>query len=319
MKKTDFSDGGFQIKFLPPVFGLEFCTGLLGNAFALWMMVTRERRDWHSGVVFSCNLAISDLLYIFTLPMLLIYYMTNKDWTFGTAACKTERFLFICNLYGSIFFITCISLNRYLAIVHPFFAHRHVRPHHAKVTNLLAWVVVALMSSPVLRFAHTCKKFNTTECVSYCLVEDQRAHFTYSIFLAVFGGLLPFVVTLVSYGAIMWVVWRNQNITALEKRKVALLVVSVLLLYAVSVIPYHIFRNWHLHQRMHDINVTKVWVYKAYQVTKGLVTLSMCIHPILYMAVFDSIRTACCGSTEVSQVNQNETENEMGVVADQGK
>lgn len=32
-----------------------------------------------------------------------------------------------------------------------------------------------------------------------------------------------------------------------------------------------------------------------YQVSKGLASVNMCIHPILYMALVDSIRVACCG------------------------
>uniref|UniRef100_W5MKP2 Peter pan homolog n=1 Tax=Lepisosteus oculatus TaxID=7918 RepID=W5MKP2_LEPOC len=111
----------FQIGFLPPVFGIEFCLAFPGNVLALWLLLTRERRNWHTGVVFSFNLAVSDLLYVLTLPLLVIYYLGEKEWIFGEATCKIERFLFTCNLYSSIFFITCISVNRYVGIVHPMF------------------------------------------------------------------------------------------------------------------------------------------------------------------------------------------------------
>ncbi|KPP70113.1 P2Y purinoceptor 11-like [Scleropages formosus] len=284
------------MSFLPPMYGIEFLVALLGNALALWLMVTRERRDWHTGVVFSCNLAISDLLYIFTLPLMVVYYVRGKNWSFGSAACKAERFLFTCNLYVSILFIMCISLNRYVAIVHPFFAHRRVRPVHAKVASLSAWLLVLLISTPVLHFAGTCPSLDSskTECVSSCQHDNHKVQFCYNVFLATLGGLLPFLLTLLSYGAIVWVVCKNHNITALEKRKVATLVASVLVVYAVSVVPYLILRNVHLYNKMWKQISPRS--YNAYQVTKGLVTFSTCVHPILYMAVFDSIRTVCCGA-----------------------
>ncbi|KAJ8384676.1 hypothetical protein AAFF_G00200080 [Aldrovandia affinis] len=305
----------FQVRFLPPVFGVEFCVALLGNVAALWLLATRERSNWHTGVVFSCNLALSDLLYSLTLPLLVFYYANDKHWPFGTAACKAERFLFTCNLYGSVFFVACISVTRYVAIVHPFFARSHVRPKLAARVGLLVWVVVAVISAPVLRFAGTCQGNGTTcgsganasssssssssmECVSYCGRADERSHFAYSVFLAAFGCLLPSLATLASYAALIRVVWRNANITALEKRKVAIMVGVVVALYAVSFVPYHVLRNYYLYLKKKDQGMDHPEVYKAYQVTKGLVTLNMCLHPLLYMALIDSVRTLCCRGGE---------------------
>lgn len=289
----------FQIALLPSVYGVEFIVALAGNLFALWLLVVRERRNWHTGVVLSCNLAMSDLLYVLTLPLLIVYYSQGKHWVFGDAVCKIERFLFTCNLYVSIFFIMAISVNRCVALACPFFTRSHVEPVHAKAISVIIWIVVGVISCPVLRFASTChdEHNNRTLCVSVCdkVSEDERPHFTYKLFLAVFGCLVPFLVTFASYCVVIRVVWRNVNITTLEKRKVALLVTSVLVLYAISFVPYHVFQNYHMYLKSKDSSVC--WVYDMYQVTKGLATLNMCIHPILYMAVFDSMRVACCGAS----------------------
>lgn len=287
---------GFQRALLPSVYGLEFILALAGNLFALWLLVVRERRNWHTGVVLSCNLAISDLLYVLTLPLLIVYYARGKHWMFGNAVCKIERFLFTCNLYVSIFFIMAISVNRCVAIVWPFFTRSHVKPAHTKAISVIIWIIVGVMSCPVLKFACVCVHNNKTLCVSFCYtIEDNgSSHFMYKIFLAVCGCLVPFFVTFTSYFVVIRVVWKNVNITTLDKHKVALLVTSVLVLYAVSFVPYHIFQIYYLYLTHHSVN-SPCWVYDMYQVTKGLSALNMCIHPILYMAVFDSIRVACCG------------------------
>ncbi|XP_043956254.1 suppressor of SWI4 1 homolog [Gambusia affinis] len=288
----------FQIRLLPAMYGVEFVVALAGNTFALWLLLIREKRNWHSGVVLSCNLAISDLLYILTLPLLIVYYALGKHWLFGEAVCKIERFLFTCNLYVSIFFIMTISVNRCVGIACPFFTRLYVEPFHVKIISVILWIIVGVISSPMLKFASLCKHSynNNTLCVSFCQpTPDETSVFIYRVFLAVFGCLVPFIVTFTSYCVLFRVVWKNVNITTLEKRKVALLVFSVIVLYAVSFVPYHIFQVYYLYLRKSDPNNMNCWVYKMYQVSKGLATLNMCIHPILYMAVFDSIRVACCG------------------------
>ncbi|XP_070779072.1 suppressor of SWI4 1 homolog [Enoplosus armatus] len=300
--KQDFSAcEKFQIALLPSVYGVEFTVALAGNLFALWLLVVRERKNWHTGVVLSCNLAISDLLYVLTLPLLIVYYSLEKHWMFGDAVCKIERFLFTCNLYVSIFFIMAISVNRCVALVWPFFTRSHVEPAHAKAISVIIWIVVVVISCPVWKFASICRNAhnNNTQCVSFCEenLGDEKPHLTYRMFLAVFGCFVPFLVTLTSYCVVIQVVWKNVSITTLEKRKIALLVTSVVVLYAISFVPYHIFQNYHLYLKIWYPNNSYCGVYRAYQVSKGLATLNMCIHPILYMAVFDSIRVACCGKS----------------------
>lgn len=293
----DFNCESFQMALLPSVYGIEFIVALAGNLFALWLLVVRERRNWHTGVVLSCNLAISDLLYVLTLPLLIVYYSLEKNWIFGDAVCKIERFLFTCNLYVSIFFIMAISVNRCVALVWPFFTRSHVKPAHAKAVSVIIWITVGVISCPVFKFASVCHTHdNKTHCVSICDNSEEWPHFTYIIFLAVFGCVVPFLVTFTSYCVVIWVVWKSVSITSLEKGKVALLVMSVIVLYAISFVPHHVFHIYNLYLKIQG-NRTNCWVYNMYQVSKGLATLNMCIHPILYMAVFDSIRVACCGKS----------------------
>nr|XP_055044671.1 P2Y purinoceptor 11 isoform X1 [Misgurnus anguillicaudatus] len=297
MSNDSCSKYAFQINFLPPLYGIEMCVALAGNLFALWLLIMKERKNWHPGVVFSCNLAISDVLYVLTLPLLIIYYAKKKEWIFGVAICKIERFLFNCNLYVSIFFITCISVNRYLAIVYPFFTRSYVRPKHAKIISVLTWLIVIIIVSPVLKYAGTESEndnnINKTFCVSCHDKSMKTSHFHYIVFLMVVGCMIPFVVTFASYLGVIWTVLQNKNITTLEKRKVALLVGLVCVLYAISFVPYHVLQTKQVYLR--TMGIQECWVHNSYQVSKVLATLNMCIHPLLYMAVFDSIRTVCCG------------------------
>ncbi|XP_017310249.2 suppressor of SWI4 1 homolog [Ictalurus punctatus] len=304
MKMNWCCNSTFQKELLPPIYGVEMCVALVGNILALWLLVTKEKKNWHTGVVFSCNLVISDIFYALSLPLLMDYYSRERQWIFGDAVCKIERFLFTCNLYVSIYFIMCISVNRYLAIVHPFFARQHIRPKHAKIISVFVWIFVASISSPLLYFSGV----YSDKCLIFANLDKKSSlKSTYRVFMVVIGCFVPFVVTFASYFGVLWVVFRNANITSLEKKKVALIVGVSCILYTVSFVPYHILQIWNFELR--EKNKSDCSVHDEYQVSKALACLNMCLHPILYMAVFESVRAVCCTkSSNVSNVQITKAE-----------
>ncbi|XP_030052955.1 P2Y purinoceptor 11 [Microcaecilia unicolor] len=292
MEKCNTSFAAFQVAFLPSMFGIEFLLAFCGNVLALYLFTTREK-TWHTGIIYSVNLVVSDLLYALSLPLLVIYYYKNKHWLFGEGVCKLERFLFNSNLYGSIFFITCISLNRYVAIVHPMYAHSRIDPKHAKAISVAVWIVVVAICAPVFTFSSLESRENATECIGTAVDGRLWDYLPYSLFLASFGCGLPFLLTLASYTSVAWTVFKNKNLKGLEKKKVAIIVFVVLALYTISFVPYHVLRNLNLYRRMHklDYQDCNTWIHSGFQVTKALVTLNMCVHPLLYTAVADSMRS----------------------------
>ncbi|KAG8441309.1 hypothetical protein GDO86_006878 [Hymenochirus boettgeri] len=292
-----------QTKFLAPMYGVEFVISVIGNSLAIWMLGPGGSKNRHAGIIFSLSLAVSDLFYSLSLPLLVAYYTMNKNWVFGSAMCKIERFLFNCNLYGSIFFITCISVNRYLGIVFPFYTRGRVRGKHANLVSVGTWVVVVIISSPVIYFSKLDTDSHNVECIGTALKSELPSYFPYSCFLSGFGCGLPFLITFLSYVGIAQAVWKSHGLEAREKRKVITLVCVVVALYAISFIPYHILRILNLRNRMYSADCKwSLKVHSAFQVTKALVSLNPCIHPMLYTAVMDNVRTklGCCqGNTDI--------------------
>lgn len=62
---------------------------------------------------------MADLLYITTLPLWIDYFLQHDDWIHGQESCKLFGFIFYTNIYVSIAFLCCISLDRYLAVAYP--------------------------------------------------------------------------------------------------------------------------------------------------------------------------------------------------------
>ncbi|XP_053349102.1 P2Y purinoceptor 11-like [Clarias gariepinus] len=276
MSENSNCSSKFQKNLLPSIYSVELGMALVMNIVTLWVLVTKKRTNWNTGVVFFCNLLISNILYALTLPFLIDYYSKGRKWDYGEAFCKIERFLFTCNLYISIYFIMCISVIRYLAIVHPFFTHEHIHLKHAKIISVFIWIYVASISSPI--FYYSSVKSNRCSLVSH---KDKKL--IVRVFMAVIGCLVPFVVTFASYFGILMTVFKNANITPLEKKKVCLIVGLVSILYAVSFLPYHILQIWHY--SLKEVGILNYYLCNGNQMGKVLACLNMCFHPILYIVV----------------------------------
>lgn len=69
--------------------------------------------------IYLMNLSVADLLYITTLPLWIDYFLQHDDWIHGQESCKLFGFIFYTNIYVSIAFLCCISLDRYLAVAFP--------------------------------------------------------------------------------------------------------------------------------------------------------------------------------------------------------
>ncbi|XFF79877.1 hypothetical protein AB1E18_006096 [Capra hircus] len=307
---------GLQEGFLWPMLAAEFLVALAGNSLALYRFCSREQHPWPPAVIFSAQLAVSDLLYSLTLPPLAAYFYPPKHWRYGEAACRLERFLFTCNLLGSVIFITCISLNRYMGIVHPFFTHSQLRPKHAWAVSAAGWALAVLLAAPTLSFSHLSRSQGQgqcsvtspgacTKCLGTAGDSQLEAYRVYSLALAALGCGLPLLLTLAAYGALGRAVQHSHGMTAAHKLQVMVLVASGVALYASSYVPYYITAVLNVYARLrwqalcpgfaNEAAAEKALAqrtYLAHQVTRGLVPLAICIHPLLYMAVVPSLD--CC-------------------------
>ncbi|XP_004633065.1 suppressor of SWI4 1 homolog [Octodon degus] len=306
----------YQENFLWPILVAEFLLAVAGNGPALHRFCTREPRPWNPAVVFSAQLAVSNLLYALTLLPLAAYFYPPKHWRYGAVACRLERFLFTCNLLSGTVFLTFISLNRYLGVVHPFFARSHLQPKHAWAVSIAGWGLAALLAAPTLSFSglkstmavgkcNATRPEACTECQGTVDPHQLGAYRAYGLALAGLGGALPLLLTLAAYSALGQAVLRSPSLRAAEKLRVAVLVASGVALYAVSYVPYHVMhvlnvdarQRWLAHcpdfrSEAQAVQELELVPYLGYQAMRGIVPLAICIHPLLYMAVVPSL--GCC-------------------------
>ncbi|XP_078266629.1 P2Y purinoceptor 1-like [Rhinoraja longicauda] len=289
----------FETYYLPIMYIIVFVTGFIGNSVALWMFIC-HMRPWSSITIYMFNLALADIFYIFSLPLLIFYYLQGSDWIFGELLCKLQRFIFHVNLYGSILFLTCISVHRYTGVVHPMKSLGRLKKKSAIIVCVCVWITVLVGISPILYFSRAQEKArathpdtNKTTCFDTTSQELLKPYFIYSMSTGFFGFCIPFATILVCYGFIVKAL-RSNDMKTLIRGKSVRLVIIVLTVFTISYLPFHVMKNLNLQSRLYYQGLDNCeWnrrVYAMYQVTRGLASLNSCVDPILYFLAGDTFR-----------------------------
>lgn len=140
---------------IPCIYSVICVLGIFANALAVYVLAHASSSRRTVPNIFMLNLCVSDLLFLLSLPLWAVYYSRGYSWPFGQVACKICGALHNLNLYASIFFITCMSMDRYLAIVHTFRSQSTRYPKRARLTCIVVWVLACACSAPTLALRDT--------------------------------------------------------------------------------------------------------------------------------------------------------------------
>ncbi|XP_060776388.1 C-C chemokine receptor type 4-like [Neoarius graeffei] len=160
----------FSQVFLPTVYSIVFIVGFIGNGLVLCVLV-KYYKPFNMSDLCLFNLAISDLLFLISLPFW-ADYAANSNWAFPEFMCHAVTALYMLGFYGSIFFMILMTVDRYAVIVH---TSTSLIPKHWSVRASIAlalfvWTLSLVASLPAISFS----KVNTISNVSKCMVEYSK-------------------------------------------------------------------------------------------------------------------------------------------------
>lgn len=104
--------------------------------------------------IYIFNLALADALATSTLPFQSAKYLM-ETWPFGELLCKLVLSIDYYNMFTSIFTLTMMSVDRYVAVCHPVKALDFRTPAKAKVINVCIWVLSSVIGVPIMVMAVT--------------------------------------------------------------------------------------------------------------------------------------------------------------------
>lgn len=123
-------------------------SAFLGNLLVICAFF-RTRRLQTVTNYFIASLAFADaLVAIFVLPLSIYYYQRDRSWKLGLILCDlwVSSDVLLCT--SSILNLTCISVDRYMAITKPLTYTAYRSKFLARVMILLVWVVSAVITCP---------------------------------------------------------------------------------------------------------------------------------------------------------------------------
>lgn len=131
--------------------------------------------------IYIFNLALADTLVTSTLPFQSVNYLMGT-WPFGDVLCKMVMSIDYYNMFISIFTLTTMSVDRYIAVCHPVKALDFRTPHNAKIVNVCNWILSSAIGLPVMFMAstsvtckHTCTRapYLRTHMLLQCMEKSR--------------------------------------------------------------------------------------------------------------------------------------------------
>ncbi|XP_037537384.1 chemokine (C-C motif) receptor 12a [Nematolebias whitei] len=133
----------FGAKFIPVFYYINFLLSFLGNGLVLLIIYKYEKLTTVTNI-FLLNLVLSNLLFASSLPFLAIYHLS--EWIFGPALCKMVSSAYFIGFYSSILFLTLMTFDRYLAVVHAVAATKSRKKVYAIISSVVVWCVSIVAS-----------------------------------------------------------------------------------------------------------------------------------------------------------------------------
>uniref|UniRef100_A0A8D2NXX1 Somatostatin receptor 5 n=1 Tax=Zosterops lateralis melanops TaxID=1220523 RepID=A0A8D2NXX1_ZOSLA len=275
-------------KVLIPICYLLVCTvGLSGNALVIYVVLRHAKMKTVTNI-YILNLAVADVLFMLGLPFLATQNAISY-WPFGSFLCRLVMTVDGINQFTSIFCLTVMSMDRYLAVVHPIKSTKWRRPRVAKLISVTVWTFSFLVVLPVIIFSDVQEDFQTCNMNWPEPVSVWSAAFIiYTSALGFFGPLLVIclcylliVVKVKSSGIRVGSTRRRRS-----ERKVTRMVVIIVVVFVFCWLPFY---------TMNIVNL--ILILPADPVLEGLyffmVVLSYansCANPILYGFLSDNFK-----------------------------
>lgn len=277
----------FRGQYEPPLFWIIFVLGSFGNLLVVWIYSTVRNRLKTMTDVYLLNLAVADLLFLCMLPFWAVAAV--KGWEFGVGPCKMVFAIYKINFFSSMLLLTCISVDRYIAIVQVTKAQnlKKKRLFYSKLVCLVVWLVSIFLSLPELIFAQVKtndKGQSSCVLVYWNNIKNQTKILVLSLQISM-GFCLPLLVMLFCYSVIIRTLQQARNF---EKHKALRVIFTVVFVFIISQLPLN---SLLILEATQSANITLtdcetvIGFDVAGQVATGLAYTHACLNPFLYVFI----------------------------------
>ncbi|XP_029450099.1 C-C chemokine receptor type 6 isoform X12 [Rhinatrema bivittatum] len=272
--------------FLPVAYSLIGVLGLIGNILVV-VTFTFYKRAKSMTDVYLLNMAIADILFVTTLPFWAVSHADS--WIFKDFMCKLVKGIYAINFNCSMLLLTCISIDRYIAIVQATrsFRFRATTLTHKTAICLVVWTVSILISSITFIFSASYEHHNVDEHKTICEprynvgTSPNIWKLTTLGLQVLFGFLFPVLVMCFCYSFIIRTLLETHNS---QRHKAIRVVIAVMVVFLVCQVPYNMVVLVHalgFFNKEKSCLEEKQTAYAMF-ITEALAFLHCCLNPVLY-------------------------------------
>ncbi|NXD70384.1 XCR1 protein, partial [Eolophus roseicapillus] len=254
------------------LYTLAFLLSLLGNSLVLWILFKYENLTSLTNI-FIINLSVSDLVFSCMLP----FWAVDQSfgWIFGEFLCKAANAVFSIGYYSGVFFLTLMTILRYLAVANPLSTMRSQTQCYGFLVSLAVWTGSTLIVVPEV--IHTTVQENLGDKI--CDYDDWKwkkvdIYQRNVLFLLSFGAIV------FCYFNILIILLRSRS---RRKHRTVKLILTIVLAFFLSWAPYNILSFLITFpsptcQYEKDSNL-------AFHISRKIAFFHCCLNPVLYVFV----------------------------------
>uniref|UniRef100_A0A6J0SPK0 Neuropeptide Y receptor type 2 n=1 Tax=Pogona vitticeps TaxID=103695 RepID=A0A6J0SPK0_9SAUR len=239
---------GVQI-ILIAAYSLIILLGFIGNSLVIYMIVRYKTMRTVTNF-FIANLALADLMVdTLCLPFTLAYTLLD-EWKFGAVLCHLVSYAQALSVHVSTLTLMVIALDRYRCIV--FHLDSRISKKISITIITTTWLVAAVLASPLAIFReYRYEEIPTINLrIAVCSEKwpsENRDATIYSLSMLLLQYILPLSIICYAYIRIWFKLKSHISPTSrsdshCRRKKTTKMLVMVVVVFAVSWLPFHIFQ-----------------------------------------------------------------------------
>ncbi|XP_048835799.1 C-X-C chemokine receptor type 1 [Brienomyrus brachyistius] len=261
---------------------LIFLLAIPGNIL-VGLVIASAKQALTPSDMYLFNLSLADGLLALTLPLWATSMM--RGWVFGDVMCKLTNMAQELSFYCSIFFLACISVDRYRVIVHAMEARKEHWGMLSRVVCAGVWSAGAVLSVSSAVFSGTVKSPDNK--LQVC---DEGFQQMARLLRHTVGFLLPLAVMLACYGV---TVVRLLQTRSFRKQRAMRVILAVVAAFLLCWAPHHVTVMVDTLMKIGQVDFNcsaRQSMDMALFVTQSMALLHSCVNPVLYAFVGEKFR-----------------------------
>ncbi|XP_017757031.1 PREDICTED: neuromedin-U receptor 2-like [Eufriesea mexicana] len=202
------------------IYVVIFLTGVVGNV-STCVVIARNKSMHTATNYYLFSLAVSDLLLLISgLPPEMYYIWSQFPYMFGEVFCIIQSFAAETSVNATVLTITAFTVERYVAICHPFISHTMSKLSRAVKFVIVIWLLALCLAVPqaiqfgiIYEYSNGSVVLDTARCSMKQILIEHAFEISTMLFF-----VFPMTIIIVLYILIAIKLRRSRLLTATVKR-----------------------------------------------------------------------------------------------------